>query len=492
VASLSLFRRHQVSAIIAVLLTVAVGLALGLSLPAHPKLTLELAAAALLVAVAIKHVEVAYAALFVVVVLGGAHVNDSVWTYLGCLTIGLVAVGEFVRQRRPVIPIVIVLYCAWFLIAATHNLPPTTGDRRSLVNYLVPPVVALATAWVGRDQPVRRRIVIFLLAVSVISAADVYVQFFIQGRRNDAVTGTFGGSNANILATAFMVPATVCFALGVERVWRPKLMFLLAVGLEFTGVLSSGRAIFAFVPLAFGGVLISYLVAGGSLERRRALVLLPGTIVLTAATVLAYNQITPGQLGPLSSPSKIQSYLSERNPGGALPGRLVQLKLASHEAATGGPLTFFAGRGVGATRYESARSDVTTSAASVSSTITASNSDDLGPFLSPEQRTGGIWIGQVLTETGWIGVVTLVALLGYLALLGSRTQSRLPPGSLDRALVVALPGLSLLALAGSTYSPMFFEPQFNVLFWPLVGICIAIAYGARKDTVQSNGREAGQ
>jgi len=473
----AIVRRTAVAAAI-----VGFAVVLGASVHSSGKTELELVGAAAVLVVAIRRIEVAYVALALagVILVGRLGVGD--WTYLAAFTSGIVALRELARRRRPVLPTVLLLYGAWFLVASATNGSATGGRRHFLVNYLVPPLLALATAAAARDARVRRWIVAILLVAGLVEAGAVYFQAIAHGAAADTVTGTFGPSTANIIAVVLMLPATVFFAMAVERVWRPKLMLLLAFALPLCGVLSQGRAIFALVPVAFGAVGLSYgFSATRSRGARRALVAIFAVVVATPLLVVVYEGLFPTGLQGLTSLSGIESYLQQQNPGGALPQRGVQLKTALDLSTSGGPFTALAGRGVGATRLLAGGvANPATADETVGSLITATDSNDLAPFVTPEQATSGIWFGQILTETGWVGVLAFVALLADLIVLGRRTRERLPSGSLERALMVALPGLAWLALITSFYAPIFFEPEFNTFFWPLVGVCIAIAASVKR------------
>jgi hypothetical protein len=463
-----------------VLALLGIGLALGVAVPGHSKYALALAGAVLLAVVSISRIEIAYVVLLAVAVLGRARLGTSIWTPAEILVIVVVLVRGLSLGRRPTVPLFLAIYCGWFLVAAaqTHI---SGSELRSLGRYLLPPLLAVATAAVARDPAVRRRIVVVLLAGALLAAVAIYVQVFVQGYSGDQVTGTFGTGQANVLALVMMVPATVFFALAVERVRWPLVMLAAALVLASCGVLSSGRAVFAFVPAAFGAVVISYgFSARRSRGARRAMAMLLPVIALAPILVVVYQGLFPGRLAPISSVSNIQQYLNQSNPGGALPGRGIQLNTALDQAAAGGVETALIGRGIGVTRADipvAANTNLPGSAVSLS--ITATNPTNERGLLTPVQQTSGLWVGVILTETGWVGVALFIALLVYLIVLGRRTRDLLPSGSLDRGLMIALPGLAWLTLLGGFYISVFWDSSYDAFFWPLVGVCIGIAIDAR-------------
>lgn len=483
--------RSQASKVVAIASAVVLlggGTLLGAAIPNHGHYVLLLVGAVIVAVVGLRTTEFLWAVLFVVGLLGFVRLGTD-WTYAEAFLVAVVFIRDVARQRRPKIPAILALYLGWFVVMLAHGSFHST-QRHALINFVLPPLVAVATATVCRDRSVRRRITLLLLASALIEMLVIWGEsglwfgFHISNTNADALTGTTGPYTANLIGYVMVLPGTIFLALAVERVWRPKLMLLVAVGMALCGILTQSRAVFAGVPAAYGAVLLTY---GFSWHRsrgaRRALALLIPAAILVPAMVVAYEFVNPQGLSgsDLTTVAGIKQYLNAQHPGGALPGYAVQLRTALRRSVAGGPITFATGRGLGAANDSMSQLPPVNlgGGTNVSSAITSTNTSDLYPFLDADQRTGGIWFGIVLTETGWIGILLFLSVLAYMTLLGRRTRTSVASGSLDRAVLVALPGVALLTLLGSVYIQLFFQPPYTVFFWPLLGIAIAIGSEAR-------------
>lgn len=470
-----------------------IGVALGAALPGHSKYVLALSAGAVVVVISLKRIEVLWAFLLVVGLVGFNKLGND-WTYAEALVVGLVLLRQFSLREKLVIPVLFLAYCGWFLVVAAHT-SFSSAERHAIVNYLLPPLLALVTASVARDPIVRRRIVVMLIAATLIDTAVVwyqagYLQHFHPG--TDSVNGTLAASGKDMNTFVVLLPATVCFALALERVWRPMLFLFFAVAMATVGPLSDGKAVLAFVPIAFGAVLVAYWFSvRRSSDSRRALLLLLVSVLLVPVLLFTYVAAYPTGLSSdrLTSLSAITRYFFTQQPGGSLPERGVQLKIAVNQSAAAGPLPALWGYGLGKSNLFQGHTAVgTPRGTTLTSQITATNPDDLYWLADKHQQTSGIWIGQILTETGWIGVLLFLGLIAYTIRLGYRNAPLLPPGSLDRALLVALPGIGVLTLVGGIYINLFFEPPIDLFFWPILGLCIAIADSARRSSSLARGR----
>jgi hypothetical protein len=95
------------------------------------------------------------------------------------------------------------------------------------------------------------------------------------------------------------------------------------------------------------------------------------------------------------------------------------------------------------------------------------------------KRTGSIWLGKILTETGWLGRSAFFVLLGWLALLGHRLAQRRAAAAVDRVLGIALPGVAALTAVAAAYGPFLTVRGYATVFWLLVGIAISAVYDGR-------------
>src|SRR5262249_40657694 len=163
----------------------------------HAKYALVLAGGALLLVLSFSRIELAYVVLLVVAVLARARLSANVWTPTELFVILVVLVRELSGGRRPLLPAFLTIYCGLVLVALA-DAQPTLPEFRSLARYLLPPLLAIATAAAARDAVVRRRIATVLLVAALVSALPVYIQV-LRGASGDHVTGTFGQSQANVL-----------------------------------------------------------------------------------------------------------------------------------------------------------------------------------------------------------------------------------------------------------------------------------------------------
>jgi hypothetical protein len=148
-----------------------------------------------------------------------------------------------------------------------------------------------------------------------------------------------------------------------------------------------------------------------------------------------------------------------------LPGRFAQLRLALRLSVHSGLRVALVGRGIGAStldpRYQ------------------------LAQAVPLPQRTGSIWLGVLLTDTGWVGTLAFFGLLGWLVHASRRLWRA--AASTDRLLAAALPGLVVLTLLASVFSLVLQARSFSLIFWILVGLTMS----AVADQRQPNPARAG-
>jgi hypothetical protein len=146
-----------------------------------------------------------------------------------------------------------------------------------------------------------------------------------------------------------------------------------------------------------------------------------------------------------------------------LPGRLVQLKLAARLSVQSGPVVAMLGHGPG-----SAELDPTY---------------DRAQDVPLAQRTGPTWIGRVLTETGWLGLMAFFALVGWTARLGRQLWRLTASASVDRALGASLPGVAAVTVTAGALATILDIRGYSALFWLLVGLALSGVHELRRADV---------
>jgi hypothetical protein len=458
--------------VLAVLGAAVAALAIGYG-TAHygPKLVGAGVVGAGVLAASLIRVELAYAMLFVVALIAPAVIGYGAWTPVTLLVIGIVALRELLKGRLIPLWAPLLAYSAAYVLIAIHG-GYNAALPQALLKYLLPVALALATAAAAADPLVRRRLLMLLgaaIAVQVVVAASQAVQGIgTYGRSNfeqfgDFVTGTLGTSASGLLTLISVALATVVFAMALERVWRPRVLMVVAFLLAGIGVISVARAVFVFVPAAFGAVLL----AGGFFARRSLglrRVVTVGTVLLalTPGLVFAMSTLYPGVTQDINSVGKLRDYLFLNTANsGPTPERGAQLELSLGEFKRYDLGDGLLGRGAGYTWLESEPH--------------FDSSTDYPIVLAPQEFANSVWVPRVLLEGGLLGVLAFAGLLLALVNLARRARPRMPAGTLDSAIMLAMPGLAALTFVAAFYLPVLASPPYATVFWSLAGVSLAIS-----------------
>jgi hypothetical protein len=144
-----------------------------------------------------------------------------------------------------------------------------------------------------------------------------------------------------------------------------------------------------------------------------------------------------------------------------LPGRFTQIRQAIRASVDDGVLVALIGRGPGSSeldpRYHRAQD------------------------VPVPQRTGPTWIGRILTETGWFGLLAFFGLLLWLALLGLRIWRESEPRTVDRAFGASLPGIAGLTAIGAVSTTILDVRGYSAIFWIVVGVALSAASELRNE-----------
>lgn len=143
-----------------------------------------------------------------------------------------------------------------------------------------------------------------------------------------------------------------------------------------------------------------------------------------------------------------------------LPGRLVQIKTALSVSVHSGLVDGLLGRGLGASTLQAAYTTA--------------------PAVPKPERVGGTWIGVVLVDSGWLGLIAFALLLLWLLVIALRISLRRPAPQRASAwlMAVALPGLAALTLFGAVLTTILDVRGYSILFWVLVGLGVSAALDA--------------
>ena len=451
---------------------------LGSQVPDRPTLAIAAIIGPLAMAVAFLRIEAAYALLIFAradrprlrrlpTVVAGPHAVVAVGA-LRALALG----------RWLVVPWAFVAYLAVYVLAMLHG-NWNAFDIVEAGKYMFFPLLALTTASIAVDPDVRARLVGLLIVAAVVQipvaayqSAKVVLTYGNPLAGVDTVTGLVQSRGAGTLAMVTVALATVCLALSLEGVWRPRLFGATAIALSFVGVMSGSRGVYTFVPAAFFSLLLGYVFFGERAHRSRRLVGFLGlSVVLLPALVLAMGVLYPGANTPFKGAQNLQTYLQDTSSSaGTLPNRGAQLRIAVEQSLRGSLGRTALGAGVGTTRF------------GADPHFATPKSDPL--VIGIEQRTNGVWVPRLITETGYAGVAAFLGLLLYLLAVARRGYKRTTRNTLDRALMVALPGLIGLTFVGAFYNTALAVQPFATALWILVGLCLAVdrapAHGTRK------------
>lgn len=363
------------------------------------------------------------------------------------------------------------VFGAVYVITALHGewTPVTVSN---LARVLFPALLALAAAWMLDDPRKRRNVVVMLVAAGLfelVVAGTQAVRVLGAGGSPDLVTGTFGADKHTTIAVFNLACATIVLAFALQRVWRPRLLAILALLLAATGVLSGARALLFLVPIAFGvTILIDLLSRSTRLPRGWGLIALGVAVISGPLLVLASSSTYSQSTDRVGSPTAIVEYLTE-DASGRAPRQGAQLIGSIEGLGDRGVGDKLMGRGVGTTSFDADPHVVARPGASSAPL-----------FLRPEVDFGTVWLPRLITESGLIGLAAFIGLLIWAAYVALRARGRLQPGSVDSAIVLAMPGLCGLVLIASTYEDSILSPGLSTLFWIMLGMCLRIGADAGK------------
>jgi O-antigen ligase len=378
------------------------------------------------------------------------------------------------------IPLVLVVYIA---IYALSGLVAGHGGGSDVARYVVRPAALVALSLMLTTSDARRRVLILLIALTLPQVVFEAVQAINAridlgenaGAGADGVTGTFGdygGGPAGLVASALM-----CLAAGLvlARCIKPRTGLLLAVPLLLIQILTATRAAVVFVPVALVALIGAALIVGRGRRWRPTLagiavvaalsapLIYAGTIKLYPGSFTgAFSNQTSSFLGNGVKPTGEagdsdplhDSVTGEYNgPKGVsvLPGRFQQIKDAARLSKDGGVKVLLTGRGYGVAAVDEEATVFT--------------------YLPPERRVGVTWIGKILAETGWLGLLAFLGLLAWLAAIGFKLAQR--ASGWDRALGFALPGIAALTLVGAAYTTVLDVRPYSAAFIVLAAAGIA-------------------
>lgn len=438
--------------------------------------------------------------------------------WLASLALTCLAGGAFVLRRPQSIrwvPLVLVAYVA---IYALSGLVAGFGNGSEVARYLVRPAAIGALAVFLTTPDSRRRVLIAVVALTLpqvvvtgLQAVDARLERSGEAAAAaDSVVGTFGdygGGPATLVALA-----ALCLVAGhaVVGLLGRRLGLVLAVALLSVGVFSATRAAVVFVPVVGTALVLSAtLAAGRPIPARRLAAILAVAVLASPAMYLGTEALFPnafkgafsnqgtlvlGDGSPSADPGQKASPEPERRDPGQkaspepergdadpvagragptgvalLPGRVTQLKQAVQISVENGARVFLLGRGFGATAVpeDAVR----------------------GSTIPKERRTGGTWLGRILGDAGWLGVIAFIALVGWLAWTGMRMVRR-ATNRHDVALGYSLPAFATLTLIGASYTTILDVRPYSAVFIVLVATAFAAARDSRTSAEDGDGRWA--
>jgi hypothetical protein len=439
----------------------------GSQIPERPMLTAAAVVGPLVVAFAFLRLEVAYGLLVFAALIAPVAVGYDLWLLVLVLVVG-VGAAHALAENALVVPAAFVAYFGVYLLALVHG-DLAAFDLTETGKYLFFPLLALTTASIATRPDLRFKLVAMIVVAglaqipaAVFQSAKVAVTMSANRLWGvDTVTGLVQSRGAGALALVGVAVATLCLALSLERVWRPRLLLGAAVALTFVGVLSGSRGVYVFVPAAFLPMLLGYVVFGRRpAASGRVVALLGLSVVLLPALVVAQGLLYPGANTHLRSAESVKSLLSDTGPSsGTLPNRGAQLRIAVDQSLGRGVDGALLGAGLGTTRF------------GADATFETPKSDPL--VIGIEQRTNGVWVPRLISEAGYIGVAAFLGLLAFLVAVARRGYRRTAPGTLDRALFVALPGFVGLTFVGALYNTALAVQPYATILWIVVGLCLA-------------------
>jgi hypothetical protein len=408
------------------------------------------------------------------------------------LAIALAALQGWRSGRPPVIPLAMILYVGAYAIAGLHS-DRATFSIIEAGKYFAPPVLALAIAWAAHSPATRRNLMLLGVVAVAIQLPVVVVQAAHTTAQAtaipDYVRGLLASDQANVLGQVAILTAVLVFVAG--SVGRIPLGWAIAgtLALVSFGVLCSSKVDYFLAPVVFGVTAVVLWLATPSHKPFRAPAVAATVCALAVFPVLygGMDALYPGENNSLleaqnltpvqqeawkrsiqasrAAQSNHASGSSHRNGGEQhvtlIPGRFQQLHLALRLSADRGPLAALLGRGIGDTRYKT------------QSLLGASSEMTSDPITRQAQKTNGVWVARLLSETGYLGLLAFVGLELYLMLLWWRNRD-VDPRSWDSVVIYALPGIAAMTLMSALYNTALAIQPYATLFWPLLGIAIAI------------------
>jgi hypothetical protein len=391
------------------------------------------------------------------------------------------------------IPLVFVPYIAIYVLS---GLVAGHGGGSDVARYIVRPVALVALSLLLTTPEARRRVLMLLIALTLPQVVFEAVQAIRAridlgtnaGARADSVTGTFGdygGGPAGLVATAVLC---LVAGLALARCIKSRTALLLSVPLVLIQILTATRAAVVFIPISLAVLVGAAVILGRGRRWRPTLAGISVVAALCipliyAGTVLLYPGSFTGAFSNQSSSFLGNGVKSSAEPGGkdalhdaqgtytgpqgvaVLPGRVTQIKDAAKLSKDEGAKVLLLGRGYGVAEVD--------------------NQATVFTYLPPERRVGVTWIGKIITETGWLGVLAFLTLIAWLAWTGLRLA--LYAAGWDRALGFALPGIAALTLVGATYTTVLDVRPYSAAFIVLA----AVAASAVRDVSPAGGDKGG-
>ena len=395
--------------------------------------------------------------------------------------------GAVLIVRRPEnirrIPLIMVAFVAAYALTAVLA---DFGGGSDVARYIVRPV-ALASLTLFLTTPDSRRRVMQLLTIlllpqvifTAIQTIEARIDFGVDaGRAADSVTGTFGDYGGGPMGLVAVAVLCIVGGLVLTNQIDRRLAAGIAVVIVAIEVFTATRAAVVFLPAAAAA-----FAAGAVVVLRKRTPVKPLAAILAVAALSvpliyagtqlvypgaftgAFSNQTSGFLGngvpseggkPPPLTDKQGNY---RGPVGVavLPGRFQQIKDAAKLSKESGVKTLLVGRGYGVSAVN--------------------NEATVFTYIPPEGRVGVTWIGKILTETGWLGLIAFLALLGWLAWLGVKIL-RAGATGYDRALGFALPGFAAVTLTGAMYTTVLDVRPYSAAFIVLAAAGFAAARDA--------------
>jgi hypothetical protein len=451
----------------------------------------------------ILRAETGYAVLLVSAFLLPEWVSYRLWIPALAVAIVLAFAHALIAKRGFVIPAVLVGYLAVYAAAALLSDPDTFSVIEA-GKYFAPPVLGIAIASAAQDAETRKRIlglaaiaIAIQLPVVLFQVIDNLIEFGRDAVLGvDSITGLLGTAHGGTLTECAVLAAVIVIAAAYLRVVSPA--WGLAVGLVLIsfGVLTSTRAVYAFALLALGGIALAmWVVARGSVSRRWLATATVLVVVVPLALVGGIAALYPGANAPftnfgaflenlVAAPGAAQvevevggdgegqeEELAHKPRATVLPGRGRQFTTAFDLTTAGGIDVWLLGRGIGVTRFKSQG-------------VLDETGRSFDSITREEQLTNGTWLSRTLTETGFLGFFAFLGLLVYLLLLTWRNRDLIAERTWDSAVILALPGVAALTVIGAFFNTILAIQPYATLFWPLVGIAIAIDVGRRREAAE--------